>query len=75
MFDENLCLIVFAKFLPIVVKKVLKRDNIECEFLVSTPSDMINGSAEECVLRDNNSLRVFQRPEGLFCFLLSRTRT
>jgi hypothetical protein len=40
MFDDNLCLIVFAKFFSILVKKVLKRDDIDCEFLVSTPSDM-----------------------------------
>ena len=36
MFDDNLCLIVFAKVFPILVKKVLKRDDIDCEFLVST---------------------------------------
>jgi hypothetical protein len=68
MFDYNLCLIVFAKVFPILVKKVLKRDDIDCEFLVSTPSDMIDVGAEECVLHDVNSLRVFQRPEGLFLF-------
>ena len=54
MFDDNIFLIVFAKVFPILVKKVLKRDDIDCEFLVSTPSDMIDVGAEECVLCDVN---------------------
>jgi hypothetical protein len=41
MFDDNFCLILFAKVCPILVRKVLKRDDIDCKFLVSTLSDVI----------------------------------
>ena len=68
MFVGSLCLIVPAKVFPILVKKLFKSVDIDCEFVVSTPLDTIHEGAVECVLREVNSLRVVHRPEGLFLF-------
>ena len=72
MFVESLCLIASAKVFLILVKKVLKSVDIDCEFLASTPLESIHEGAVECVLREVNSLRVFHRLEGLFLFSFTK---
>jgi hypothetical protein len=66
------CLIAFSKVIPILVKKLLNRDDIDFVSLCSTPSVIIEHRAEDFMLRDVNSFRVFHRPEGLFLFSFIR---
>ena len=64
------CLIAFAKVIPILVKKLLKRDAIDLVSLCSIPLDIVELGADDGLLRDVISLRFFQRPEGFLLFSL-----
>ena len=60
VFGAHFCLIAFARDIPILVKKLLKREAMVFEVLWSTSSD-----TTECVPRDVSSFKVFHKPEGL----------
>ena len=64
----HFCLIAFAKVIAILVKNLLNRDDMNFVFLYSTPSVIVELGAEDFILRDVNSFKVFHRPEGLFLF-------
>ena len=68
----HFCLIAFAKVIPMLVKNLLNRDDMDFVFLYSTPSVIIELGAEDLILRDVNSFKVFHRPEGLFLFSFIR---
>ena len=53
-------------------KNLLNRDDMDFVFLCSIPSVIIELGAEDFMLRDVNSFRVFHRPEGLFLFSFIR---
>ena len=68
IFVEALFFIAFARDIPILVKKLLKREAMVFEVLCSTSSDITEVGDEECVPRDVSSFKVFHKPEGLLLF-------
>jgi hypothetical protein len=66
------CFIAFAKVIPILVKNLLNRDDMNFVCLCSTPSVIIDLGDEDFMLGDVNSCKVFHRPEGLFLFSFIR---
>ena len=52
VFQAHFCLIAFARDIPTLVKKLLKRDALVFEFFCSTHSDITKVGDEECVPRD-----------------------
>ena len=68
VFETHFCLIAFARDIPTLVKKLLKREAMVFEVLCSTPSDITEAEDEECVPRDVSSFKVFYKPEGLLLF-------
>ena len=61
----HFCLIAFAKVIPILVKNLLNKDDMDFVFLCSTPFVIIELGAEDFMLRDVNSFRVFHGPRRI----------
>ena len=67
----HFCLIAFAKVIPKLVKNLLNRDGMDFVFLYTTPSVIIELGAEDFILQDVSSFKVFHRQAGLFLFRFS----